>query len=772
MSGPALPGQDPTPGDLLQLAESWIDAAHAQLAHLRRVDSPTGAQLVGRKDTASMSYSGILYPCIWPGEHSPYTYFLRLDSPPLERRGAELRETRKYLVPPGSSNRLYMLPDVHPQWLLDTTLPLVITEGPKKTIALHRLAMHNLGDANDRPRFIAVGLSGVWNWRGKTGIEPGPKPGDRITVKGAIPDLDRLAWKDRRVIVVFDSDAKINPSVQAARKELGFELQRRQAHALFVDLPQKGQSKIGIDDLLAQDGADRALNLIDRARPLPRIPTGQKENEFFAAQLDDVEFFKSGEDHLFANLPINGHRETWPLRSPSFKSWLVHNFFLKHRQVPSAQRVQEVLSLCEARAQFEGPQFEVGVRVTSLNEAVYVDLGDPDWQAVEITPEGWRIVTDPPVKFRRAKGMQPLPWPTEGGTLDLLRPFLNTGSGEDGHANFISLVSWLIGAMNPKGPYPVLILQGQQGSSKSTQARLLRSLIDPNTALTRSTPKEERDLVIAANSSRVISFDNLSGLPHWLSDALCRIATGGGFAARQLHTDGEEIVFNSMRPIILNGIDEVASRPDLADRALSVFLPSIPEDRRILESDFWEAFNSKSGQIFGALLSSVSSALRYKDTLRHERYPRMADFCAWVCAAAMGPAVPFDADTFREMYSAQQQNQASDLTEGSDFAMAIFRLIEEFPRWEGTATELLDVLNTRQPESRKSNRWPKDATRASNEVRRFAPVLEKMSVLAQHDRIGHEKRRIIRLSRMKTFPKIGGETASAASAQEQHALFQ
>ena len=195
---------------------------------------------------------------------------------------------------------------------------------------------------------------------------------------------------------------------------------------------------------------------------------------------------------------------------------------MEENKPPSAQALQETLAVCDARAQFDGPVRDVGVRVVGVGPAVYLDLANDEWQAVEMSSTGWRIVSDPPVRFRRARGMASLPSPVSGAISEL-RDFVNAGADE----NWILMVSWLVAALNPSGPYPILILQGEQGTGKSTVARVLRSLVDPSTAALRAVPREERDLMIAANNSWVISLDNLSGIPQWLSDALCRLSTGG-----------------------------------------------------------------------------------------------------------------------------------------------------------------------------------------------------------------------------------------------------
>src|SRR5262249_54746306 len=151
---------------------------------------------------------------------------------------------------------------------------------------------------------------------------------------------------------------------------------------------------------------------------------------------------------------------------------------------------------------------------------------------------------------------------------------------------------------------------GEQGSAKSTFSTILRSLVDPNTAPLRALPREDRDFFIAANNGHLLAFDNISGLPHWISDTLCRLATGGGFAVRQMYSDDDEVLFDACRPVILNGIEDIVTRPDLADRAIFLTLEPIAEEDRKPEAELWAAFEPKRPKIFGALLDAMVVGLR------------------------------------------------------------------------------------------------------------------------------------------------------------------
>ena len=115
---------------------------------------------------------------------------------------------------------------------------------------------------------------------------------------------------------------------------------------------------------------------------------------------------------------------------------------------------------------------------------------------------------------------------------------------------------------------------------------------DPNVAAVRALPREERELMIAANNGHVIAFDNLSGLSPWLSDAFCRLASGGSFAVRQLYTDDDEVLFKAARPLLVNGIEDIISRANLADRGIFLTLSPIGEQHRRSESELWREFET------------------------------------------------------------------------------------------------------------------------------------------------------------------------------------
>ena len=300
----------------------------------------------------------------------------------------------------------------------------------------------------------------------------------------------------------------------------------------------------------------------------------------------EISLFHDPTGTAYADIAIDGHRETWPIRSRQFRHWLRRRHYEETGGAASPVMIGSAVDLLEARAQFDAPERNVHVRVAENDGHIYLDLADKDRRAVEIGPNGWSVVTSPPVRFRRAAGMLALPLPQRGG--EALAALLNL-PGPDG---FVLVVAWPWATVRPVGPYPLLVIDGEQRSAKAMLTKILRALIDPNVAAARALPREERDLMIAANNGHVLAFDNISGLPTWLSDALCRLASGGSFGIRQLYTDANEILFQRDETSDPQRHRNIVGRPDLADRAIFLTLESISDRRRRPEKELWQKFET------------------------------------------------------------------------------------------------------------------------------------------------------------------------------------
>jgi len=573
--------------------------------------------------------------------------------------------------------------------------------------------------------------------------------------------------KGREVVILEDKDQpgqkhgkKVSESLLGIAKSIKI--------LRFPELPKGGdvsdflenRSLDDLNDLIknaplftgnyAEDFGENPSSELEQSEP-EEPDKRPSQSKILIALAIDCELFHSPDGEVWVTVPQAGHRETWCIQSKGFKRWLRRRFYFQTDKAPNNQAMSEALGLLEARAQYDGSQIPVYRRLAEHEGRTYLDLCNEKWQAIEIDADGWRVIDNPPVKFIRAKGMEELPIPEGGGSINDLRPFLNIGD-ED---SWILTMAYIAGTIRYRGPFPIFILQGEQGSSKSTFARIIRALVDPSTAPLRTRPREERDLMIAASNAWILAFDNLSGLSAGLSDSLCRLATGGGFSTRALYTDSEEVLFDAQRPIILNGIDEIANRDDLRDRSLIISLPTIPEHKRRDEGAFWRQFDETKPKILGAFLDAVSAGIRNFPSIELERSPRMADFAKWATACESGfglkPGAFMDAYTINRTHAVEMGIE-SDLV-----GQAILSMMETCPEWEGTAADLLDFLEKEISDKlSRSKAWPKVPNALSNRLNRLAPTLRQIGVEVERYREGNTRRRVVRIYKIneKTVPTV------------------
>jgi hypothetical protein len=572
-------------------------------------------------------------------------------------------------------------------------------------------------------------------------VEPGQLIADAIDDAEEIPDpLEGLAEK-----TAADPGAPFMPEALEALAALKSD-NRAAFEELRSQLKKAGCRVTALDGAIAEEGGDTGGR-------------GATQADILIGLAQTAELFHTPDGAGFADLDVNGHRETWPIRGKGFRRWLARRFFEATAGAPSSEALQSALNVIEAKAHFDAPERIVHVRVAGLDSTLYLDLGDERWGAVEIDATGWRVIDKPPVRFRRASGMQPLPTPIRGGSVEKLRSFLNVQS----QADFVLVVAWALAVLRNRGPYPVIVLSGEQGSAKSTFSAILRSLLDPNTAPLRALPREDRDLFIAATNGHVLAFDNVSGLPAWISDTLCRLATGGGFAVRQLYTDQDEVLFDAARPVILNGIEDIVTRPDLADRAVFLTLEPIPEERRRPEAELWAAFEAERPRILGVLLNAVVEGLKRLPETHLPKLPRMADFALWAtaCETALWPA-----GSFWSAYCGNLGEAVESVIDADPIAAAVRAMMTTRTEWTGTASELLGALGEMAGERvAKSKTWPDSPRALAGRLRRAATFLRKIGIDISFEREGRARTRtIVITTKDDPAPENDGMRPSAPSA--------
>jgi hypothetical protein len=395
----------------------------------------------------------------------------------------------------------------------------------------------------------------------------------------------------------------------------------------------------------------------------------------------------------------------------SLRAELAALYYAKKRTAAHAQALADALLILEAKAQAEEPT-EVALRVGQdpLDGRLVLDLGTEDGKAAIIGAYGWEIVDTSPVLMWRTNATLPLPMPDDVGNIAELRPLLNVSDDD-----WPLIIAYLVAALIPGIPHPVLLLRGEHGTAKSMAAWLLSSLIDPCAAQLRTAPGNSEDWAVAAAGSWVTIIDNISHLQPWLQDAICKAVTGDGLLRRALYTNADVSVLAFRRVIGLTSIDPGPLHGDLADRLLSIDLELIAEDDRLAEEALKARWAGMRPRVLGGLLHTAVLVLRELDKVRHHNLPRMADFGRVLLAVDKAYGT-----SGYERYREQAGDVAEHVIESDSVAVAIREQIVR--PWQGTAGDLRRLLTPDRP----PQDWPKTPDGMGGRVARLAPTLRSL----------------------------------------------
>lgn len=425
----------------------------------------------------------------------------------------------------------------------------------------------------------------------------------------------------------------------------------------------------------------------------------------------------------YASFDVNDHKEHWAIDSRGFKEWLSRQAFIKKIGSISKDAMADACANISGIAKYEGKKHPTGRRVMLHDGAYWIDLSNDDWQAVRINSSGWQVVDNPPVRFLRNRNFRPLPMPTSGGNVWDLFELLNVPKDDE-----LLVLAWILECYRQDTEYPVIELTGEQGSAKSTTQNVLRLFIDNNEVMLRARPKTVEDVYVAAHNGHLISYENLSGLSSDLSDAFCVVATGGGYSARTLYTNGEETTLRAKNPIILNGINRVITKPDLLDRSITISCPLI--ERRISKSAHKKKTDELAPSIFGGLLDLFSKSLKKLPSVNIDPaiIPRMTDFT--MLGEAMSRALDNDSGIFVNKYIETRKEAVSSAIDATPLGRAIISFIDCGLSHTGTVGNLLNRLNDFEQKAgiEHGDFWPKSPRKLGDELRRLAPALRQVGI--------------------------------------------
>jgi hypothetical protein len=478
------------------------------------------------------------------------------------------------------------------------------------------------------------------------------------------------------------------------------------------------------------------------------------------------------DDEACATMQANGHIECARVRSREFKQWLLATYAADPAQrreinghvVPggvSKQALEDALTNLEAWSRLEGAKVHPAELRSVLHQGrLYIDIGCPDWRAIEVTGAGCHVVDCSPLPILRSRKAHALPLPATRGDLTELWKLAPIAE-----ADRPLLPLWMLAALFPQRTYPILGLSGAQGVGKSATTRLARRLTDPAGGDLLQPPRNDRDLVAAARNNKVLALDNVSGISPEIADDLCRLSTGAEVGGRALYSDHATATFTAARPIVINGIPDLATRGDLASRMVVPAL--VPFGAQLDETSYWQAFEAAAPAIMAALLDGLVMALRNWSSTPTPQGHRMADFARLAAAAA--PAFNWEPAAIVDLLRSNALTQAQRIAEGDVVAMAVAAVLEDHARYSGTLGALYDAARAKvDDDTRRSGDWPRAAHHFGGRLRRVIPALLAVGIRVSTRTL--KGRTHVDIDRMQARPPSPPQATQATPDRVQAAL--
>lgn len=446
----------------------------------------------------------------------------------------------------------------------------------------------------------------------------------------------------------------------------------------------------------------------------------------------------------FAEIFQGERNEVHPIASEEVKHFINHAYMKKDQPILRGVDVERIKDELSAQAFYSKNTQDISVRIAKVDKGIEIDLNDSKGQCVSVDASDWAIKPTSSL-FSRPISMKEMTTPQKGGHFDLFKKHFKTRTDED----LTLIIGFMLACLCPTGPYPILVIQGEQGTAKSTTCAMIKRLVDPSQGDGRGISRSEQDLFIAAENNHLLAFDNVSNIRNELSDALCRFSTGGTFTTRALYSNKTESMTSICKPVMLNGITNFIQRHDLASRSIIIQLDVISQEERKTQQDVWASFETDLPFMLGVLMNGVSSALRNLEHINLKSLPRMADFAKWGTAAEEG--IGWESGQFLSAFTDNQSETVQELLGNDPLAIGIqeFMNKRDAMTWEGTATSLLNELEYHKPDHEQSRLWPNSASQFSRTLKRLAPSLRQSGInVVEGGRTGSQ--RVLILQKIET----------------------
>lgn len=466
-----------------------------------------------------------------------------------------------------------------------------------------------------------------------------------------------------------------------------------------------------------------------------------KQSDLIIQLTSDFQFFENELEETFAAVPIDEHWEVLSLKSGKFKKLLTKLYYEKQQSAPSSDGLNEALKVLDMKASFSNQQYKLQKRIAELKGEVFYDLCDTKWRAIKINKQGCSLETSPPILFTRNPNMDEQVEPNLSIQPEELLQLVKKHFRFKKESDAVLFATYLVTCFIPEIAHVILVLFGEKGAAKSTTMRMVKKIVDPAKQDLLSMPNSKSDLAISISNNYMPCFDNLDALSAEKSDLLCMASTGGAFTKRTLYSDSDETILQFKRCIGLNGINIVATRPDLLDRSVLIELERISKNERKPELQIWRAFEQDIPKFLGAIFNTLSKAMQTHENVSLEEAGRMADFTYW--GYAIAEAMGIDGEQFLTAYLTNQDTANEEAISSHPVAVAIIALMKSRSNWSSSVSELLKELE-RVAEKEFINTnvkiWAKDANVLSRRLKEIKSNLEEIGISYDIQNVGRHKK--------------------------------
>ncbi len=475
-----------------------------------------------------------------------------------------------------------------------------------------------------------------------------------------------------------------------------------------------------------------------------RLRDGNEKHESKAQAVWIIELVEDAQHELFRDqfkrayvaVQTESSRHVYLVESRAYKDFLASKLYVEQKKAAHPQALDSAISVLAAQAKYDGKEIELYNRVAETKSVLWYDLSDDSGRAVMITEKGYSVIEQPPILFRpyAHQKAQVLPSTPKEADASLLLKYVNLREPEKR-----LLLVWIVACFIPDIPHPVLNFFGPQGSSKSVLAEMIKRIVDPSQMETSSLPLTENDLIQHLDHHWLSCFDNLQKLKNEYSDALCRATTGSGHSKRELFKNDDDFIYSFRRCMILNGINLVATKPDLLDRSITFQFQRISERQRKTLKTIKQEFDDDLPRILGGIFQALSKVLGAKNEPLSE-LPRMADFALVACAIAESLGIP--RAEFLDSYNGNIAQQHEQALHEDAVGIVVWEVMKKKPIIKGTPTEVYTEL-TKAADKAEVEAWPRSPQTLTRRLNELETNFREIGIRINHGKTDGERWTII-----------------------------